>query len=105
MTAFYRSSPQEDNFKSDRKTFVELQKSTYELRKKTADTMFQTSQLSRKDIEKRMQEARKDIFGAKKRRDQKKNKQLEVKSGLVETTDEGELNPLDSADTNKGDES
>ena len=57
VTAFYRSSPQEDNFKSDRKTFVELQKSTYELRKKTAVTMFQTSQLSLKDIEKRMQEA------------------------------------------------
>ncbi len=104
VTAFYRSSPQEDNFKSDRKTFVELQKSTYELRKKTADTMFQTSQLSRKDIEKRMQEARHDIFGARKRREQKRTKQQEVKTGLVETNEEGALTPLDSANSNKGDE-
>lgn len=104
VTAFYRSSPQEDNFKTDRKTFVELQKSTYELRKKTADTMFQTSQLSRKDIEKRMSEARRDIFGTRKRREQKKTKQQQAKTGLVEINDEGALNPLDSATSNKGEE-
>lgn len=104
VTAFYRSSPQEDNFKSDRKTFVELQKSTYELRKKTADTMFQTSQLSRKDIEKRMQEARRDIFGSKKRRAIREGKLQEAKSGLVESPEENALNPLDSTDTRKGEE-
>ncbi len=105
VTAFYRSSPQEDNFKSDRATFVELQKSTYELRKKTADTMFQTSQLSRKDIEQRMAEARRDIFGAKKRRARRQSKQQEVRSGLVETNEEGALNPLDGVDANKRDDS
>jgi len=93
VTAFYRAAPKEKNFKTDRKTFLELQRSTYEMRKKTSDTMFQTSQLSRKDIEKEIKKTKKDLFGNKRLKGQKKIKSDHPESGLAEPNDEDK--PLD----------
>jgi len=67
-SAFYRSAPQEDNFTSDRRTFVELQKSTYAIRKLSSDTMWETSQLSRKEVEKKIKAVTGDFLGIKARR-------------------------------------
>jgi glycosyltransferase 2 family protein len=78
ISAFYRSAPQEDNFKSDRRTFVDLQRSTYAVRKQTSDTQWKTAQLSRKEIERKMLTFTKDIFGIKKwraKRQLRKNKE------------------------------
>ncbi len=67
-SAFYRSAPQEDNFRSDRRTFVELQRSTYAIRKLSSDTMWETAQLSRKEVDKRLRAVTKDFLGIKARR-------------------------------------
>lgn len=105
VTAFYRSAPAEAGFKTDRKTFLELQRSTYEIRKKTADTMFQTSQLSRKDIESRMKKVRKDLFGKQRRLDRKAAKEKQKTVGLVGSdAEEVSQNPLDTSETRKGEE-
>ncbi len=81
-SAFYRSAPQEDNFQSDRRTFVELQRSTYAIRKLSSDTMWETSQLSRKDMEIKIKAVTGDFLGIKARR---KKRELE-KSKSNETT-------------------
>lgn len=70
FAAFYKSTPKTIEFKSDRKTFVDLQISTYAERKESSETMYRTTQLSRKEIENRLRNLRKDLFGEKK----KKNK-------------------------------
>jgi len=51
VTAFYRSSPKEHIEKADRQTFIDLQLATYEERKRSADTLYETSRLSRKEIQ------------------------------------------------------
>jgi len=51
VTAFYRSSPKEHLEKADRQTFIDLQLQTYEERKRSADTLYETARLSRKDIQ------------------------------------------------------
>ncbi len=103
-SAFYRSAPQEDNFRSDRRTFVELQKSTYAIRKLSSDTMWETSQLSRKDM---IKEVTGDFLGIKARRkkaEELKKKQQEdarasaerkMKERLTLETDEFLIDPDD----------
>lgn len=51
VTAFYRSSPKEHLEKADRQTFIDLQLQTYEERKRSADTLYETARLSRKEIQ------------------------------------------------------
>jgi len=106
VTAFYRSSPKEIvPAKSDRKTFIELQKSTYEMRKKTSDTMFQTSQLSRKDIEQKMKKVRKDLFGVQRRKAKRTAKKVKLQPGFpVSESEEVVPTPLDTSETHKGEE-
>ncbi|MCX5775835.1 MAG: hypothetical protein NTV44_05740, partial [Firmicutes bacterium] len=105
VTAFYRGSPKEVAAKSDRKTFIELQKSTYEMRKKTSDTMFQTSQLSRKDIESKMKKVRRDLFGVERRKAKRKAKKVSMQPGFpVSESEEVVTTPLDTSETHKGEE-
>jgi uncharacterized protein (TIRG00374 family) len=52
--AFYKSRPQQDYQYANRQTYVNLQLETYEERKKTSDTLYETKQLSRKDIQRRL---------------------------------------------------
>ncbi len=54
VSAFYRSRPKEPIQYANRKTFVNLQLETYEERKRSADTLFETRQLSRKEIQRRL---------------------------------------------------
>ena len=56
VAAFYHSSPKETFQYANRKTFVTIQLETYEERKRSADTLFETRQLSRKEIQRRMSE-------------------------------------------------
>ena len=56
VSAFYRSRPKESIHYANRKTFVTLQLETFDERKRSADTLFETRQLSRKDIQRRMME-------------------------------------------------
>ncbi|HOJ44543.1 MAG TPA: lysylphosphatidylglycerol synthase transmembrane domain-containing protein [Bacilli bacterium] len=76
VSAFYRSAPQEDNFQSTRRTFVELQRSTFAIRKISSDTMWETSQLSRREIAKQLKNVTGDFLGIKARR---RRKELEKK--------------------------
>lgn len=52
--AFYRASPKEETYRANRQTFVDLQLETYEERKKTSDTLFETAKLSRKEIQRKL---------------------------------------------------
>lgn len=54
VAAFYRSRPKEPIHYANRKTFINLQLETYEERKRSADTLYETRQLSRKDIQRRL---------------------------------------------------
>lgn len=69
ISAFYRSRPKEAYHYANRQTFVDLQLETFNERKKTIDTIYETKQLSRKEIEKRLkyldegQETGDDIYG------------------------------------------
>ena len=56
VSAFYRSRPKEPIHYANRKTFVDLQLETYEERKRSADTLYETRQLSRKEIQRRLNE-------------------------------------------------
>ena len=54
VAAFYRSRPQEKITVANHATFVDLELVTFEERKRTSDTMYETSQLSRKAIQRRL---------------------------------------------------
>ncbi len=65
VAAFYKSRPKESFNYANRETFVTLQLETYNERKKSADTMYETAQLSRKDIQKKLRETTGNIFSKK----------------------------------------
>ena len=52
--AFYRASPKEETYRANRQTFIDLQLETYEERKKSSDTLFETAKLSRKEIQRKL---------------------------------------------------
>ena len=54
VSAFYRSRPKEPFHYANRATFVTLQLETYDERKRSSDTMYETAQLSRKAIQERV---------------------------------------------------
>jgi glycosyltransferase 2 family protein len=55
FAALYHSRPHEDYHYANRQTFVDLQLETFEERKLSSDTLYETKQLSRKEIQKRLQ--------------------------------------------------
>ncbi len=59
FVATYRSAPKEKIEKASRHTFVALQLETYEQRKASSDTLYQTSQLSISQIQRMLQPKRK----------------------------------------------
>ena len=59
VAATYRSSPKNEIHHANRKTFVTLQYETFNERKASSDTMFETSSLSRKEIQNRLRELKK----------------------------------------------
>ena len=54
VTALYRSSPKNQVHHANRKTFITLQYQTYNERKASSDTMYETASLSRKAIQDRL---------------------------------------------------
>ena len=57
VAAFYRSRPREDITYANRKTFVTLQMETFDERRRSSNTMYETAQLSRREIQRRLNEA------------------------------------------------
>jgi len=57
VAALYRSRPKEQFQYSNRQTFVNLQLETFDERKRSSDTMFETRQLSRKEIQRKIAES------------------------------------------------
>jgi hypothetical protein len=55
VAAFYHSRPHEDYKYANRQTYVDIQLATYDERKRSADTLYETKQLSRKEIQKKLQ--------------------------------------------------
>ena len=55
FAALYHSRPHEDIHYANRQTFVDLQMATFDERKLSSDTLYETKQLSRKEIQKRIQ--------------------------------------------------
>ena len=58
VAALYRSRPKEGFVYANRKTFVTLQLETYDERKRSSDTMFETRQFSRREIQRRISEGK-----------------------------------------------
>lgn len=65
VAALYKTSMEEEIFKTEHKTFVDLQADTYEVRKKTSDSMYNTNTLSVREIEARIKRLRGDVFAKK----------------------------------------
>ncbi len=61
VAATYRSSPKNEIHHANRKTFVTMQLETFDTRKASADSMYETASLSRKEIQNRLKS-----FGKKK---------------------------------------
>jgi len=55
FAAFYHSRPHEDYKYANRQTYVDIQLATYDERKRSSDTLYETKQLSRKEIQKKLQ--------------------------------------------------
>ena len=71
VSATYHSSPKNEIHHANRKTFVTMQLETYEGRKASSDTMFETNSLSLKDIQNRLK-----TFGKKKDNEKDTKKKL-----------------------------
>lgn len=68
VSAFYHTSPRQiEDTPKEFKTFVDLQLVTMEERKISSDTAYATKQLSRKEIEERLKNLKKDIFHKKRK--------------------------------------
>ena len=57
VSALYRSRPKEEIHVANRQTFVDLQLQTFDERKKSSDTLYETHQLSRKEVQRRIAES------------------------------------------------
>jgi uncharacterized membrane protein YbhN (UPF0104 family) len=55
VAALYHSRPHEDYKYANRQTYVDIQLATYDERKRSSDTLYETKQLSRKEIQKKLQ--------------------------------------------------
>jgi hypothetical protein len=55
FAALYHSRPHEDFHYANRQTFVDLQMATFDERKLSSDTLYETKQLSRKELQKKIQ--------------------------------------------------
>jgi hypothetical protein len=65
VTAFYRS--REGTLeKADRQTFIDLQLQTYEERKRSADTLYETARLSRREVQNKLRSLSKMLTPSKK---------------------------------------
>ena len=60
VSATYRSSPKNEIHHANRRTFVTMQLETFEVRKASVDTMFETASLSRKEIQARLRKKDKE---------------------------------------------
>ncbi len=56
VSAFYKASPKEEALLSTRATFIDIQLKTYEIRKSSSDTLYETKRLGLKEIQKRVKE-------------------------------------------------
>ncbi len=54
VAALYHSTPRETFGYASRQTFVDLQLATFDARKQSADTLYETKQLSRKEIQRKL---------------------------------------------------
>lgn len=57
VAALYRSRPKEPLHHANRQTFVDLQFLTYEERKRSSDTMYETHQISKRSLQRRIAES------------------------------------------------
>lgn len=64
-SAFYDGAPQEDNFKSDRRTFIQLQRVTMEIRKESSNQMYNTAQMQRILVRNKIKGFIGNLFGFK----------------------------------------
>lgn len=116
VTAFYRSSPKEHLEKADRQTFIDLQLQTYEERKRSADTLYETARLSRKEIQDKLRTLSKMLTPGKKTEEveealsdeamlkAKKDKPVKTKTKPVKTPKVVKPKQTNSKDKKKADE-
>ena len=77
VSASYKSSPKNEIHHANRKTFVTMQYETFDARKASADSMYETASLSRKELQNRLKNFGKPkIKDGTPKKDAKKNKSL-----------------------------
>ncbi len=101
VSAFYKSRPKESLNYANRETFVTLQLETYDERKKSADTMYETSQLSRKAIQDKLRATTKNIFGGKKKNAITPDKLEEFDSAFIEDQNKATETREETVETKK----
>ena len=74
VTVLYKASPKEETLNVDRKTFVTMQLETYEERKRSSDTLYETSQMSRKELQNRL----KDVLSIKNKKEKEEKSQYQL---------------------------
>ena len=78
VAAFYRGKPSEEvHTTASRQTFVDLQLSTFDERKRSSDTLYETRQLSRKEIQKKLSANLNEKRGEKHKKDKEKEEKVE----------------------------
>ena len=97
VSAFYKASPKEEvkGKNLNRETFVQLQRETYIERKESAETLYETRRLSRSAIISSLKKRNKE--DAKKRKEEKIQKEKKIKSG-IDITDWNEIEIIDDED-------
>lgn len=74
VSALYKASPKEKALEVDRRTFVTMQFETYEERKRSSDTLYETSQMSRKELQNRLR----DVLMPKIKKERKEKKDYKL---------------------------
>ena len=78
VAAFYRGKPSEEvRTTASRQTFVDLQLSTFDERKRSSDTLYETRQLSRKEIQKKLSANLSEKRSEKREKDKEKEEKVE----------------------------
>ena len=67
-SALYRSAPQEDNFKSDRKTFIQLQRATFEMNRESSSAMQNSAKMEHNQRKQKVYSFFRNLFGFKRKK-------------------------------------
>ena len=99
VAAFYRIPPKETVKIANRKTFVDYQAETYDVRKASVDTIYETQALSRQEIKERIKQWNEEREAQRKKRASNRKKKQNSTIKNDNTEEEILLDEIDTGDT------